>query len=175
MSHVAGGGVAQSSPMGTWTAQTTVAGDPDEVLSALTEPDLIARWSPIEFELVDRRHDPLRAGDRVRVRGFLAGRCLEFRVHVTHAGGGCLRLHARGPIELEVEYVAIERDAGSSVHAWVQVTGRGLVGRVLAQATDALLAAGALQSAVSRIARELCPRPAVEPRTSARELEPALA
>jgi hypothetical protein len=39
----------------------------------------------------------------------------------------------------------------------VAVSGRGLIGRVLAQATDALLAAGALSAAVAKIARELEP------------------
>jgi hypothetical protein len=34
-------------------------------------------------------------------------------------------------------------------------SGRGFTGRLLAQATDALLAGGALQRAVDRIAREL--------------------
>jgi hypothetical protein len=37
----------------------------------------------------------------------------------------------------------------------VSVRGGGLIGRVLAQATDALLAAGALDRALSRIADEI--------------------
>jgi hypothetical protein len=41
------------------------------------------------------------------------------------------------------------------VHASVSVrSGRGLTGRLLAEATGALLTAGALQAAISRIARE---------------------
>jgi hypothetical protein len=43
------------------------------------------------------------------------------------------------------------------VYARGVVSGRGLFGGILAQATDALLAGGALQAAVSRLARELEP------------------
>ena len=108
------------------------------------------------------------AGDRVRVRGALAGRSLEFAVDVSEAEDGYLALAATGPIRLDVEYVAIANEDGSDVRATVAVTGKGLMGRLLAQATDALLAAGALSSAVGRIAREL--EPTFEP-----ALEPALA
>lgn len=160
----------QSAVMASWTAQSVVAGSPDDVLQALTEPDVIAQWAPIEFELVDHRCDRLRAGDRVRVRGFLAGRCLEFTVHVYTAQDGCLRLSACGPIDLDVEYLARPLAEGSVVRASVQVTGRGLIGRVLAQATDALLAAGALGGAIARIGRELDARS-----SCGTALEPALA
>jgi len=51
----------------------------------------------------------------------------------------------------------VAREYGSEVRASVAVSGRGLLGRVLAQATDVLLAAGALSSAVGAIARELEP------------------
>jgi hypothetical protein len=47
--------------------------------------------------------------------------------------------------------------AGRSLEFDVEVSGRGVMGRVLARATDALLAAGALNSAVGRIAHELQP------------------
>jgi hypothetical protein len=149
-----------------------VAGRPDNVLEVLTEPNAIARWAPVEFELVDGRCDRLRSGDSVRVRGFLAGRCLEFSVDVHAAARGRLSLTASGPIELHVEYLAEEFDDGSVIHASVEVSGRGLIGRLLAQATDALLAAGALHSAVGRIARELESR---VPCGAARELESRVA
>jgi hypothetical protein len=155
--------------MGKWRAQTFVAGEPDEVLAVLTEPDIIARWAPIDFELVDRRHGRLQAGDHVRVRGFLAGRCLEFIVDVGSASDGRLSLTANGPIALDVEYVARRTGRGSRVDAVVDVSGRGLIGRMLAQATDALLAAGALTAAIGRIAREL------DEATPARDLAPVLA
>ncbi len=143
--------------MGTWSADTRVAGLPDEVLALLTEPEAIARWAPIAFEVIDFDGDRLRAGDQVRVRGVLAGRSLEFGVDVSEADDGYLALAATGPIRLDVEYVAVATEDGSEVRATVAVTGRGLIGRVLAQATDTLLAAGALSTAVGRIARELEP------------------
>jgi hypothetical protein len=143
--------------MATWTAQTRVAGLPDDVLALLTEPEAIARWAPISFDVVDFDGDRLRAGDRVRVRGALAGHSLEFDVGVAEADGGCLTLTATGPITLDVEYIAVATEDGSDVRATVAVSGRGLIGRVLAQATDAMLAAGALSSAVGRIAREFEP------------------
>jgi hypothetical protein len=143
--------------MATWTVQTRVAGLPDEVLALLTEPEAIARWSPIEFGLVGFGGERLRAGDRVRVRGPMASRSLEFDVDVSEADDGRLVLTAVGPIRLDVEYLAIAVEDGSEVRASVAVSGHGLAGRVLARATEALLAAGALRTAVRRIARELEP------------------
>jgi hypothetical protein len=141
--------------MGRWTANTRVAGDPDDVLMVLTEPEAIARWARVPFEVVDWDGERLRAGEHVRVRGALAGRAVEFEVEVVEADDGRLALTAIGPIRLDVEYLATELDCGSEVRATVTVTGRGLIGRILAQATDALLASGALRAAVSRMAVEL--------------------
>jgi len=143
--------------MATWTAQTRVGGLPDEVLALLTEPSSIARWAPIAFDVVDFDGRRLAAGDRVRVRGGLVGRSVEFEVDVSEADDGHLVLTAVGPIRLDVEYLAVAAAHGSEVHASITVTGQGLIGRVLAQATDALLAAGALHRAVDRIAGELAP------------------
>jgi hypothetical protein len=147
--------------MATWTARTRVAGLPDEVMALLTEPDAIARWAPIAFEVRDFDGERLLAGDRVRVHGGLAGRSLEFEVEVAEVEDGRLVLTAVGPIRLDVEYLAVAVENGSEIRASVAVSGRGLMGRVLAQATDALLAAGALSTAVGRIARELEPALAV--------------
>jgi hypothetical protein len=80
---------------------------------------------------------------------------------VARADDAHLVLTATGPIRIDVEYVAVPLDHGSEVRARMAVSGRGLIGRVLAQATDALLAAGALRSAVGRIAHELEPALAV--------------
>lgn len=143
--------------MATWTAQASMAGLPDDVLTVLTEPDAIARWAPIPFEVLDFDGDRLAAGDRVRVQGSLAGRSLQFEVDVADADDGRLALTATGPIRLDVEYLATAQAGGSEVYASVTVSGRGLVGRMLAQATDALLASGALRTAVHRIASELEP------------------
>jgi hypothetical protein len=143
--------------MAKWTAHTRVGGFPDEVLALLTEPDAIARWAPIPFDVVDFDGERLLAGDRLRVRGGLGGRSLEFEVQVAEAEDGRLVLTASGPIRLDVEYLAIALEYGSEVRASVDVSGRGLMGRVLAQATDALLATGVLSTAVGRMARELEP------------------
>jgi hypothetical protein len=143
--------------MGTWTAEAQTGGPPDEVMVMLTRPDAIARWAPIPFEVLDFDQDRLQGGDRVRVSGMLAGRSLEFEVEVAEAEDGRLALAADGPIHIDVEYVTRSVDRGSEVRARVEVSGRGVIGRVLARATDALLAAGALNNAVGRIAREVQP------------------
>ena len=143
--------------MRTWTTQTTVTGLPDEVLAMLTEPDAIARWTPVPFELIDLDTDRLVAGSRARVRGRLAGRTLEFDVEVLAADDERLALRATGPISIDVEYALRPAGEGSELRASVSVRGSGLIGRVLARATDALLAAGALDLAVSRIGRQLNP------------------
>lgn len=145
--------------MATWTAQQQMTGRPEDVMDLLTKPDAIARWAPIPFEVIDFRGDRLLAGDSALVRGGLAGRSVEFTVDIAAASDGRLALTASGPIEIDVEYVAEAIADGSNVSARVDVAGRGLIGRILAQATDALLAAGALRSAVSRIAHELEPLP----------------
>jgi hypothetical protein len=142
-----------------------MGGLPDEVLELLTRPEAIARWTPIPFELVDFDGDRLETGDNVRVCGLLAGRALEFEVDVAAADDGRLALQASGPIRIDVEYVAQAVARGSELRACVAVSGQGLIGRMLARATDALLAAGALQSAVGRIAREL--ETALEPALAA--------
>jgi hypothetical protein len=143
--------------MRTWTTQTTVTGLPDEVLALLTEPDAIARWTPVPFELIDLDTDRLVAGSRARVRGRLAGRTLEFDVEVLAAEDERLALVATGPLSIDVEYALRPAAEGSELRASISVRGSGLIGRVIAQATDALLAAGALDLAVSRIGRQLTP------------------
>jgi Polyketide cyclase / dehydrase and lipid transport len=143
--------------MRTWTTQTTVTGLPDAVLALLTEPEAIARWAPVPFELLELNTDRLAAGSRARVLGRLAGRTLEFDVEVLAADEERLALVADGPISMDVEYRFRQVAEGSEVHASVAVRGSGLIGRLLAQATDALLAGGALRAAVGRIGRELDP------------------
>jgi hypothetical protein len=143
--------------MSTWTTQTICNGTPEDVLELLTEPGAIARWSPVPFRLVGADQDRLCAGDRVRVRGELAGRGVEFLVNVTNADDGHLALTATGPIRIDVDYRVVGDARGSSLRARIGVAGSGLFGRALAGATDALLAAGALRVAVDRIAEALEP------------------
>ncbi len=147
--------------MARWTAHTHVAGAPDEVLELLTEPEAIARWSPIDFDVVDQVGERLASGDRVRVQGRLAGRALTFDVDVARAEEGELWLTADGPIRLDVAYRIRGSEFGSDLQAMIDVSGRGIMGRVLAQATDALLASGALRFAVDRLAGEFAPASAL--------------
>jgi hypothetical protein len=109
------------------------------------------------LELISLDTDRLVAGSQARVRGRIAGRVLEFDVEVLAADDERLALVATGPISLDVEYALRPAAGGSELRASITVRGSGLIGRVLAQATDALLAAGALDLAVSRIGRPLEP------------------
>ena len=146
--------------MRTWTAQTTVNGRPEDVLAMLTDPEAVSRWAPIDFEVEDLDGPRLATGSRARVVGRLAGRRVGFDVEVHRADEQQLELVATGPVSFDVNYRLRPIDGGSEVEACVAVRrGRGLVGRVVASATDALLAAGALNQAVSRIAREFEPAP----------------
>jgi hypothetical protein len=141
--------------MSTWSTHTNVTGSPEDVIAILSDPNSIRRWSPIEFDVDGIDSDRLEAGSRARVSGRLAGRSASFDVDVKQAGEGRFALTAAGPIELGVEYEAFEGGPGTEVWATVSVKGGGLLGRLLAQATDALLAAGALDRALGRIANEI--------------------
>jgi hypothetical protein len=141
--------------MRTWTATATVEARPEHVLEVLTDPGACARWAPVPFDVDDLGGERLLAGTRARVSGRLVGRRVGFDVEVHEADHGGLALSAHGPVALDVAYILAPTAQGSTVHASVSVrSGRGLAGRLLAEATGALLTAGALQAAVSRIARE---------------------
>jgi hypothetical protein len=141
--------------MRTWTATTTAAAHPEAVLDVLTDPDAIACWAPVPFDVDDLGCRRLESGSRARVSGRLAGRKVGFDVEVHEAGEKGLALTASGPVGLDVAYELAPAAAGSEVKASISVRpGGGLTGRLLAEATGALLSAGALQNALSRIARE---------------------
>ena len=143
--------------MKTWTTETWVAGAPEEVLELLTEPDAIARWAPIPFELLDLDGARLQQGTRARVSGALAGRRLEFDVEIREADEERLSLVANGLVTIGAEYLLAPADGGSDVRASVSVSGHGLLGGTLARAFEAVLASGALRASVTRIGRELEP------------------
>jgi hypothetical protein len=82
---------------------------------------------------------------------------VEFDVTVFEASSDRLALAADGPISIDVQYVVRPVPGGSDVRASVSVEGSGLFGRVLASATEALLAAGALRSSLERLGRQLRP------------------
>jgi hypothetical protein len=142
--------------MSTWTAQTVVNGRPEDVLAILTDPEAAGRWAPIDFDVEGLNGPRLETGSRARLVGRLAGQNVGFDVDVHQADPQRLELTACGPIALDVAYDLQPAGSGSRVVASVGVRGgRGLSGRVLARAADALLAGGALNHAVSRIAREV--------------------
>jgi hypothetical protein len=145
--------------MRTFTAHTTATSAPHQVVQLLTDPDPIARWAPIPFEVLELDEERLYPGAAVRVRGQLAGKSAEFSVRVLEVSDERFTLVAEGPVSLEVQYDVRSAARGSAIRASVSVLGNGLVGRLLAKATEALLAGGALQSSLNRLANQ--PGPAI--------------
>ena len=142
--------------MSTWTAHTTVTAAPCAVLDLLTDPDAIERWAPVPFELEHMSGKRLDAGATARVSGKLARFGASFDVSIDCAHEERFALYASGPVDLDVEYELFADGDGTDV--WVSVgvqSGGGLSGRLLAQATEALLRAGALDRALGRIAEEI--------------------
>ncbi len=140
--------------MANWTATTTTTATPDQILEVLTHPDEIRRWSPIDFDLDELDDVRLAAGTRARVTGKVAGVRVGFDVEVHSADEELLELSADGPIGIDVRYELAPAHTGSEVHASVSVRrGGGLTGRLVANATAALLSTGVLDGAAGRIAR----------------------
>ncbi len=138
--------------MSNWTATTTTSATPEQLLEVLTHPDRIQDWAPVAFDVDDWRR--LSAGTRTRVTGRLAGVPVEFDVEVHAADEAGLQLSADGPIGLDVHYELARANSGSALNASVSLrSGGGLTGRLVANATKALLSAGALEGATGRIAR----------------------
>jgi hypothetical protein len=142
--------------MAIWETRTTVMGDPEDVLEVLTDPCAAQRWSPIGFELEHIEGDRLTSGSRAVLTGKLAGRTVKFDVNVLKASDGQLELTAKGPVEMDVRYIAAALGEMTEVKASVAVrSAGGLMGRLISSATDALLAGGALNIAVQSVAREV--------------------
>ena len=142
--------------MKTWTATATAAAPPAAVLAVLTDPEACTRWAPVPFDVEGGR--PLLAGSSARVSGRLAGRRVGFDVAVQKADESGLALSATGPVALDVDYRLAPHQAGAEVHVSISVRpSRGLAGRLLAEATNALLNAGALDNALARLTREAAP------------------
>jgi Polyketide cyclase / dehydrase and lipid transport len=135
-----------------WTARADVRARAEDVLSALTDPALIAEWAPVNFDVDGLADGRLRAGTRERVSGSLAGVRTVFEVEVRSADTRRLELVAHGPVSLDVAYRFQEHDAGVVVEATVGVRpGGGLAARLLRAAVGALLDAGALGAALRRL------------------------
>jgi|SRR5215211_1941071 len=140
--------------MSRWTATARANATPGQVLQVLTHPDEIRRWSPVDFELDDLDGQRLAAGSRGRVTGRLVGVPVGFDVEVQAADEARLELSAVGPVGLDVRYELSGDEAGAELNASVSLRrGGGLTGRLMANATAALLSAGALEGAAGRIAR----------------------
>ena len=90
--------------MKTWTATTIVDAGPEAVLEVLTDPDAVARWAPLPFDVEDLDTPRLMTGSRARVSGRLAGRRVGFDVEVHEADLERLALAADGPVGLDVAY-----------------------------------------------------------------------
>jgi uncharacterized protein YndB with AHSA1/START domain len=143
--------------MKTWTTETWMAGPPDKVLNLLTEPDAIARWAPIPFEVLRLDGARFEAGTRARVRGVLAGCRMEFDIEIHEADEERVSLLATGPVSIGAECQLAPVDGGSEVRTSVSVRGRGLMGGVAARVVESVLAAGVLRVSFARIGRELEP------------------
>jgi carbon monoxide dehydrogenase subunit G len=141
--------------MATWKTRTCIETCPKRVLELLTDPDACERWAPVPFELEDLEDPRLAAGTRVRLAGRIAGKTVAFDVQIEEADDRRLALRATGPFEIAARYEAVPRGKRTELRAAVSVEGGGgLAGRLMSRAADALLAAGALDSTMSRIARE---------------------
>jgi uncharacterized protein YndB with AHSA1/START domain len=142
--------------MRTWTATATAPAQPAAVLDVLTDPDACARWAPLPFDVDELATRRLAAGSRARISGKLAGKRVGFDVRVHEADERGLALSADGPVGMDVDYRLAPAGDGSEVRASISLRpSRGLAGRILAEATGALLSAGALEHAISRIVAEV--------------------
>ena len=119
-------------------------------------PERHPDWSPVPFELDGgARGSPCRRGQpRPASSGSLAGLRVGFDVQVHSADADGLRLNADGPVAIDVDYGVASSPAPAARSGAVSLRrARGLGGRVIGKATEALLAGGALERATTRIAR----------------------
>jgi hypothetical protein len=137
-----------------WTATARAKATREQLLDALTHPEEIRRWSPVDFDLEDLDGLRLAAGTRGRVSGRVAGVRVGFDVEVHSADEATLELSAHGPVGFDVRYDLRGDDACAELSASVSLRpGGGITGRLVANATAALLSAGALDGAAGRIAQ----------------------
>jgi hypothetical protein len=148
--------------MANWTATTTTNATPEQILDVLTHPEAIRRWSPVDFDVDELDAVRLSPGTRARVTGKVAGVRVGFDVEVHAADEQLLELTADGPVGLDVRYELVPAKTGSELSASVSLRrGGGITGRLVANATAALLSAGVLDGAAGRIARAAERQPAL--------------
>jgi hypothetical protein len=137
-----------------WTSTTRANATAEQLLEVLTRPEEIRRWSPVDFDIDDLDGRRLAAGTRGRVTGKLAGVRVGFDIEIHVADQARLELSALGPIGLHVRYELASDEDGAELNASVSMRPcGGLTGRLVANATAALLSAGVLDGATGRIAR----------------------
>ena len=125
----------------------------EQVMRVLTDPAEIRGWSPLPFDVSDLDGGALATGSEARVSGCLAGLSVGFDVTVHAADADGLRLTADGPVSFDVAYALRPSDAGSEMSATLRLDrSRGLTSRLIGKAAEAMLSAGALERATSRIA-----------------------
>ncbi|MGH2746202.1 MAG: hypothetical protein ACRDN8_27660, partial [Thermoleophilaceae bacterium] len=103
--------------MSEWTATARAKATPGQVLAALTHPEEIRRWSPVDFDLDELEGRRLAPGTRGRVTGRLAGVRVGFDVEIHSADEAILELSAEGPVALDVRYELTLDDAGAELNA----------------------------------------------------------
>lgn len=139
----------------TWRSEIAIGADPEHVLTTLTDVEACEAWSPVGFRVDGLESPRLTPGSTTNVTGRLAGCRVRFRVEVFDADSERLVLRAVGPVEMLVRYVVRRSSRGSRVDAAISVRrGRGAGAAIAAGATSGLLAAGALDRALARIAYE---------------------
>ncbi len=137
------------------TAIQTATAEPAHVLQVLTDPAACARWAPIGFTTDQAPGDYLRAGSRTRLQGRIAGLNVTFEVDVLAADERGLSLRATGPVRLAVDYELTPSGRGTLIEAQITLAqARGMTGALASRATNAILGAGALRSALRAIAAE---------------------
>ena len=138
-----------------WRSRTTVLATPEHVIDTLTDTAACARWSPVPFAVDGGGSHRLAPGTIRRVTGRLLGAPVRFHLHTLEASPRRLRLHARGPIEIRVAYALTPVAEGCAVDAHVSIDPPSSpIGRLVGRTTRLMLAAGTLDVALSRIARE---------------------
>lgn len=138
-----------------WRSGMAVRADRQHVLDALTEVDACRAWTPVDFNVDAPDVERLLAGTRVPVSGALAGHRVRFCVEVFAADADGLVLRASGPVDLTAHYEVHELPHGSQVEAAIAVRhGSGRLGGALARVTSGLLAGGALNRTLRRMAAE---------------------
>ena len=141
-------------PPRTWRSQIDVSVGPEKLLETLTSVEACEAWSPVGFDIEGARAGRLRSGTKVDVSGAIVGRRVSFRVEIMRADHERLVLRANGPVELVADYAVRPTAGGSRVDAAISVD-RGAGGsRLATRAVSIMLAGGALNQALARIARE---------------------